>query len=105
MGKRVNLKTNLIELESLRSELIEKTLNTSSNNLRLFLYHNNFEKILSFKNSNLEEAFLKEFLDDYISCISKFEIWGIEPDITKRILELLKNISSLTIASENLASL
>ena len=84
MEKQVNRKLNLIELESSRSELIEKTLNTNSNFFRLSLYQNYFEKILSLNNPNIEEAFLKEFLDDYISCISKFEVWGVEPEYFKK---------------------
>ncbi len=100
-----NKKFNLLELESLRSELIEKTLNTYSNNLRLFLYSNYFEQVLSIKNKNIEEAFIKEFLDDYINCISKFEIWGTDPEITKRIIKHLQSVITLKIASENLALL
>ncbi len=96
-----NKKLNPIELESLRSELIEKTLNTSSNNLRLYLYQNYFEKILFLCNPNIEEAFLKEFFDDYISCICKFEVWGVEPDITKELQEQFKKVSALKIAFEN----
>jgi len=92
---------NPIELESLRSELIEKTLNTSSNNLRLFLYQNYFQRILATENVNFEEAYLKEFIDDYVFCINKFEIWGIEPEISKNILDQIKKVSSLKIASEN----
>lgn len=83
-------KPNLFELESLRSELIDKTLRTNSNNLRLFVYQNYIEKILSLDNPNIEEAFLKEFLDDYIACICKFESWGVEPDISKKLLAQLK---------------
>jgi hypothetical protein len=99
------IKPNLYELESLRSELIEKTLSTSSNNLRLFLYQNYFEKILSLNNPNIEEAFLKEFLDDYTSCICKFEPWGVEPAVTMKLLEQFKKISISKITSENLTSL
>ena len=69
------------------------------------LYQNYFEKILSLNNPNLEEAFLKEFLDDYISCISKFEVWGVEPDISKNILEQIKKVASLKIAFENITPL
>lgn len=105
MKNKNDIKLTPLELESLRSELIEKTLRTSSNNLRLFLYQNYFEKILSLNNPNLDEAFLKEFLDDYTSCICKFEVWGVEPDITKKLLEQLKKVSSLYIASESLPSL
>ena len=94
-------KPNPIELESLRSELIEKTINSSSNFLRLYLYQNYFKKVLPLNNPNIEEAFLKEFLDDYIACICKFEVWGVEPEITKTFLEQLKNISQIKIVSEN----
>jgi hypothetical protein len=100
----IHIKPNLLELESLRSELIEKTFNTSSNNLRLFLYQHYFEKILSLNNPNFEEAFLKEFLDGYISCISKFEGIGVEPEISKKLLEQLKILSQLNIASESLTA-
>ncbi len=105
MKNEVNKKPNLLELESLRSELIDKTLNTNSIFLKIFLYQNYFEKILSLNNPNFEEAFLKEFLDDYIFCISKFEPWGVEPGITKKLLEQIKKISALKITSENLTSL
>lgn len=98
-------KPNILELEFLRSELIEKTLYTNSNFLRLFLYQNYFEKILSLNNPNLEEAFLKEFLDDYVSCISKFEVWGVEPDITNKLLEQFNKVASLKVAVEILTSL
>lgn len=105
MENKSSKKLNPLELESLRSSLIEKTLDTTSNNLRLSLYQNYFEKVLSLDNSNIEEAFLKEFLDDYIFCIRKFEVWGIEPDINKKLLEQIKKISTLKITSENLSSL
>lgn len=94
-------KLNLLELESLRSELIEKTLNTSSNNLRLFLYQNYFEQILQLNNPNLEEAFLQEFVEDYINCICKFEVGGVKPEFSKKILEQLKKVSTLKITVEN----
>lgn len=95
-------KLNLFELESLRSELIEKSVNTSSNFLHLSLYQKYFDIILSLNNPNLEEAFLKEFIDDYINCISKFEVWGTDPEITKRIIKHLQSVITLKTASENL---
>lgn len=100
-----NKKLNVLELESLRSELIDKTLNTSSNDLRLSLYQKYFEKILSLNNSNFEEAYLKEFLDDYIDCIKKYDVWGNEPGVTKKLFELKNNISSRAFAKEQNATL
>ncbi len=105
MENKSNKKLNPYELESLRSELIEKTINTSSNNLTLSLYQNYFEKILSTDNSNFIEAFLKEFIDDYIHSISKFEVYGTNPNLTEKIIAQLKNLSLLPIASEKLTTL
>ena len=105
MKNENDIKPNPFELESLRSDMIEKTLNTTSNNLRLSLYQNYFETVLSLNNSNIEESFLKEFLDDYSSYVSKFEVWGVEPDITKKLLEQFKKVATLKIASENLTVL
>jgi hypothetical protein len=98
-------KPNLIELESLRSELIEKTLITSSNNLRLFLYHNFFELVFTLNNSNLEEAFLKEFLNDYLNSIKKYEVWGNDPSLTKKIFEQLNCIGDHSFAAEHITAL
>lgn len=95
-----NKKINLLELESLRSELIDKTLNTSSNNLRLYLYQNYFEKILFLNSPNYEEAFLKEFLDDFIDSIKKYDIWGNEPGVAKKLFELINKISRRAFAKE-----
>ncbi len=91
---------NLLELESLRSELIEKTLNTSSNFLRLSLYQSYFDQILSFNNPNFSEAFLKEFIDDFIYYITKYEVWGTEPETTEKLLELLNNAANNNLFSE-----
>lgn len=101
----MSIKPNLLEIESLRSELIEKSVNTSSNFLRLFLYQNYFGIILPLNNPNLEEAFLKEFLDDYIACICKFEVCGVEPEFAKNIIEQIKKITAIKIAAENLTLL
>ena len=98
-------KSNLLELEFLRSELIEKTLNTNSNFLKISLYKNYFENVLYLNNPNFEEAFLKEFLDDYINCINRYEVFGVEPKISKNIFEQLKELSTRPVAVENLSTL
>lgn len=95
----MSIKKNLLEIESSRLELIEKSINSSSNFLRLSLYHNYFEKVLSLNDTNIQEAFLAEFIKDYINCICKFEVWGVEPDSTKIIIEVLKRISQLKIVN------
>lgn len=97
-------KPDLFELEALRTELIEKSNNTSSNNLKVFLYYNYFEKILSTNNPNFIEAFLTEFIDDYVHSITKFEVFGINPNLTQKIVAQIKNLSLLSIATQKLTS-
>ena len=101
----MSVQKNLLELETLRLNLIEKSINSSSNFLRLSLYHNYFEKVILLNDPNIEEAFLTEFIEDYIKCICRFEVWGVEPFITKKVLELLKQVSHLKIASNYLDTL
>jgi hypothetical protein len=91
-----DIKPNLLQLESLRSELIEKTLNTNSNFLRLFLYQNYFGKTLSLNHPNLEEAFLKEFIEDYLNSIQRYEAFGTNPEFTDKLLPQLESLTSLT---------
>ena len=98
-------KPDPFELETLRKELIEKSNNTSSNNLKVFLYYNYFEKILSTNNPNFIEAFLTEFIDDYVHSITKFEVFGTNPNLTEKIITQLKNLSLLSITTEKLTSL
>ena len=69
--------------------------------MRVREYYKYFDKILSYERPNLNEVFLKEFIDDYISSITKFEVWGIEPEKTKIILTQLKDVSELSIAADN----
>lgn len=86
---------NLFELETLRTELIDKSFNSSSsiNNLNLFV--NYFETILSHNNPNIIEAFLKEFIADFITSIKKFDVWGVDPSFTNRLNVILEKLSDL----------
>ncbi|MFZ1280561.1 MAG: hypothetical protein WAR59_06985 [Ignavibacteriaceae bacterium] len=87
---------NLFELEKLRTELIDKSFNSSSNLNKLFLFVNYFEIILSLNKPNLIEAFLKEFIEDFISSIKKFDVWGADPLFTESLIGILEKLSDLT---------
>lgn len=88
-------KVSPVELENLRSKLIEKTSQTTSSSLKLFYYYNFFQTILVLNNPNIEEAFLKEFSDEYLTSLSRFEAWGTNPDFTKKVINQLKRLSEL----------
>ena len=88
---------NLIDLEKQRSELLERTLSSKSNFQKRVLYFNYFNQILSLNNANLNEAFLSEFLDDYVLVLSKFDAFGTDPIQTNLIIEQLEKLSALSI--------
>lgn len=92
MDNGIDPKPNYLELDEERSKLLEKILLGSSTNARLDAYLNYFLKILSFKRSNIEEAFLSEFLDDYLNVVKRYEVWGNDPELTRKIFEQLLKI-------------
>jgi len=95
-----NKKYNIYELEALRAELIESTLDPTSIYNRLNLYNNYFNRILSQSNLKIEEVFIREFLEDYLTCIARYEVWGSELNITDKILGQIKNVAALEISCE-----
>jgi hypothetical protein len=88
----IDPKPNYLELDEERSKLLEKILLGSSINARLDAYLNYFLKILSFNRSNIEEAFLSEFLEDYLNVVKRYEVWGNDPELTCKIFEQLLKI-------------
>lgn len=87
MDNDIDPKPNYLELDEERSKLLEKILLGSSTNARLYSYLNYFQKILSFNRSNIEEAFLSEFLEDYLNVVKRYEVWGNDPELTRKIFE------------------
>ncbi len=88
-------KPNIFELETLKNELIERVLASTSNHSRLIHFYSYFNTILSNEDQVLSEAFLKEFIDDYIVSIKKFDVFGINPEFTDKLILQLKNLTSL----------
>lgn len=93
-------KPNIFELEALKNELIERVLASGSNHSKLFLFFNYFGTILSAEDQNLNEAFLKEFIDDYLASIKKYGVFGTNPEFTDKLLLQLKYLTSFTFIKE-----
>jgi hypothetical protein len=85
-------KINFLELESIRGELIERSLSTGSYNYKLYLHYTFFSKILALKNTSLENSFLPEFINEYLYLLSKYEVWGTDPEISFKIIEQLEKL-------------
>lgn len=92
-------KPTLIQLEALRYSLLENLYKSDSAILKISYHLEYIHHILQFKNPNIEESFLVEILDDYLRTIKKYEVWGNEPKITKKIVEQLKILCELGAAS------
>ena len=92
-------------LENQRSKLIEHTMNTSSGIIRFFHFYKYFSIILECRDQNIEEAFLKEFIDDYLLSLSKFEIWGIDPEFTNRLITHLEVLNHSSVMTNNAEAL
>lgn len=90
----MNQKSNVFDIENSRVELAEKTSSTSSVNQKVFLSLNYFQKILATSNQNFIQAFLNEFLNNYLSCISMLNVSDIYPDFTIELITYLKDLSN-----------
>ncbi|WP_337866901.1 hypothetical protein [Ignavibacterium sp.] len=88
---KINIK--VFELETLRVELTERLSLSSSINQKIYYYYNFFHKVLATENKNFIEAFLTEFLEEYLKCISRFETAGTDPSFTKSLIVQLKKLS------------
>ena len=104
-GRFTNNKSYIIELEEIKNQLIEKVNKVSSNFCKLSDYYNFFNKVISYNNPNLNQAYLQEFIDDYLLSISRFDVWGTEPKRTEAILSQLKNLSEFNFFADKLANL
>lgn len=89
----MNIKPNVFELEASRIELTQKLSLTDSVNLKISLHYNFFQKVLSTANQNFIEAFLTEYIKDYLKCITGFQVSAADPNFTKSFITQLKKIS------------
>lgn len=90
-------KLSILELESLRGELIKQAFDHHSEHLRIYLFFNYFDKVLAANDTNYAESFLVEFIEDYFYLIRRYEVWGIEPSFTEKLLRQLKHLGTLSL--------
>ncbi len=91
---------NPFDLESLRIQLSEKLAETSSYNFKLFLISNFINKIISANNQKFFEAFVPEFIDEYLSALSHFEVTGTNPELTEKIIFQAKETANKNLTVE-----
>ncbi len=89
---------NYIEIENQRNDLIRQILITSSETLKIFLFKDYFSKVLLYGDQKIEEAFLEEFIEEYVLKLSGYEPWGIEPDYTRELISQINELNHKHIA-------
>lgn len=92
---KANNNLDLLYLESLRNKLFINLSNKSSFTKKLLDLYNYFDKILSFKDQNISEAYITEFIYDYLKLIKYFEAFGVEPNFSLALINQLKILREL----------
>lgn len=77
---------NILQLEQERVLLKEKLTGGFSNNAKLLLIYNFFEKALTTQKTNLIGSYLPEFLPEYIHCLRSWTVTGLKPRIHELLL-------------------
>ncbi len=94
-------KPSILELESLRGELIDQGFEHPSDHLRIYLFFNYFDKVLAANDNNITESFLVEFTEDFFYLIKRYEVCGIEPSFTEKLLVQLKYLLTVNLTGLN----
>jgi hypothetical protein len=77
---------HILQLEQERTSLKEKLAGGFSNQAKLLLIYNFFERILASQNKNLTESYIPEFLADYIFYLKNCSAFGLPPSVTEQII-------------------
>lgn len=94
LGLDDTIKTDILELESLREEVLTGTIDNPSPVHRVSIYFPYFEKILSCNNPLLSVSFLAEFLEEYLNSVSKFDVYGNDPGVSLAIIKQLRTVAA-----------
>lgn len=97
----MDTRINVIEIERLRSELITMLNAYDSSYHKLISLTAYFNKILIHNQKNINDAFLREFIDDYLFAVKRFDVWGTHPDRVEEIIRQLKQLSDQKIAGDS----
>lgn len=94
LGLDDTIKTDILELESLREAVLTGTIDNPSPVHRVSIYFPYFEKILSCNNPLLSVSFLAEFLEEYLNSVSKFDVYGNDPGVSLAIIKQLRTVAA-----------
>lgn len=85
---------NVFDIEKLRGELQQDLVYCTTYRQKLFIIKNYYDQLLKANNPALLEAYSIEFIEIYISVISKYSPLFLHPNITEDILRQIKLLSA-----------
>lgn len=87
----------ILELENQREEISKKLSSNLSVQQKLNLLNSFIDQIFLFGNRNIVESYLNEFIKEYTSLLSKYEVFGIAPSNTEKTIKRIEKIENLGI--------
>ncbi len=90
---------NILQLEQERTNLKEKLTAQYSVQARLLFLYSFFEKVLATKDKNIIDAFLPEFISEYVFCLKNYSILGLKPRIHELLIQQAEKIEKDGFAS------
>lgn len=96
---------NILRLEQERTTLKEKLTAQYSPQARLLFIFSFFDKVLSTSDKNLIDAFLPEFIPEYVFCLKNHSAVGMRPRIHELLIQQTEKIENqgLTTSYKGLA--
>ena len=80
------------EAEGLRQQAFDLLSRSTSHRQRLYVLKNYFSVLLSESSDIIADAFIVEFLDDFLECTAKFEVFFAPPKITNDVIDVLDKL-------------
>ncbi len=83
---------NAFEAEDFRQFVLDLLSRSTSPKQRLYLLKGYYNNILNTSSDIIADAFIIEFIDDFLECADKFEVFYSHPQITDDLLGILKRL-------------
>ncbi len=80
------------EVERLRQQVLREFSKSVSPKQKTLILKNFYQTLLKQTDKSLNEAFLTEFLEDFLESLQKFEVFYCPPETTKEIIWILKEL-------------
>ena len=85
---------NILQLEQERTTLKEKLTFQYSAQARLLFLFSFFDKVLATEDKNIIDAFLPEFISEYVFCLKNYSVLGMKPRIHESIIQQAEQIKN-----------